>query len=286
MRPTEASPDPPLSPRVIGLCQTAAAAARVPRAEFTAPEQAILDADGADVEVTEAALRASVKAGRDLLGDLFCELRSAEERRPQGATYTPAGIVDAMLAWAGEQRGVTRVVDAGAGSGRFTIHAARTFPAADIVAVELDPIAAILLRANVHAAGVQDRVRIVLGDYRELKLDACSGTDPVDGKPALRSSPPDRHDVEDLADDDRPCAQPPGLPAGRSPRALLPRNGGHGCARRRRLLHHIGRMARRELRAAATRAARRRFGPHGPARRRAQGGDVRRRDDHRGDRVL
>ncbi len=286
MRPTEASPDPPLSPRVIGLSQTAAAAARVPRAEFTAPEQAILDADGADVEVTEAALRASVKAGRDLLGDLFCELRSAEERRPQGATYTPAGIVDAMLAWAGEQRGVTRVVDAGAGSGRFTIHAARTFPAADIVAIELDPIAAILLRANLHAAGVQDRVRIVLGDYRELKLDACSGRTLWTGNP-----PYVRHHQIDTTwktwltmtarARNLPVSQLAGLHVHfYLATAGMAAPGDVGC------FITIGRMARRELRAAATRAARRRFGPHGPARRRAQGGDVRRRDDHRGDRVL
>jgi adenine-specific DNA-methyltransferase len=159
------------------------AAAGVPRARFTALERTILDADGGDVEVTEAALRVSVSGGHDLLGDLFCELRPAEERRPHGATYTPAAVVDAMLAWGAEQRGITRVVDAGAGSGRFTIHAARTFPAVDIIAVELDPVAAILLRANVHAAGVQDRVHIVVGDYRELQLEASSGRTLWTGNP-------------------------------------------------------------------------------------------------------
>lgn len=182
-RPTEASVVVTLSPRVIGLCQTAARAARVPRDQFTSAEQAILDADGGQVDVTPAALATSVAGGHDVLGDLFCELRSADARRSQGATYTPPAVVDTMLAWAAEQRGVARVVDAGAGSGRFTIHGARTFPDAEIVAVELDPVAAILLRANVHAAGVQDRVRVVLGDYRELKLDKLRGRTLWTGNP-------------------------------------------------------------------------------------------------------
>ena len=83
----------------------------MPRIEFSAPERAILDADGGQVEITRDALEASVAGGQDLLGELFCEVHSAEQRRPQGATYTPPGVVETMLAWAAEQRGITRVVD-------------------------------------------------------------------------------------------------------------------------------------------------------------------------------
>lgn len=182
-RPNEASPIVRPSPRVIALCQTAARAAGVPRAQFSGAELAILDAHGGGVDVTPAALRTSVGAGQDLLGDLFCELRSAEHRRAQGATYTPPAVVATMLAWAAEQRDVVRVVDAGAGSGRFTVLAAREFPDAEVVAVELDPVAAILLRANVHAAGIQDRVRVVLGDYRELTLKRLKGRTLWTGNP-------------------------------------------------------------------------------------------------------
>jgi len=111
MRPTETSSPPGISPRVTGLCQSAARVAGVPRIEFSAPERAILDADGGQVEITRDALEASVAGGQDLLGELFCEVHSAEQRRPQGATYTPPGVVETMLAWAAEQRGITRVVD-------------------------------------------------------------------------------------------------------------------------------------------------------------------------------
>lgn len=182
-RSTEASVAVPVPPRIVGLCQTAASAARVPRDQFTVAEQAILEAAGGGVGVAPDALATSIAGGQDLLGDLFCELRSAEDRRPQGATYTPPAVVETMLAWAAEQPGIARVVDAGAGTGRFAIRAARAFPDAAIVAVELDPVAAILLRANVHAARVQDRVRVVLADYRELRLDAVSGRTLWTGNP-------------------------------------------------------------------------------------------------------
>jgi adenine-specific DNA-methyltransferase len=183
MRPTEASSRPTPCPRVVGLCKAAVAAAGVPLAQFTPGERAILAHDGAEVEITEAALRVGISGGHDLLGDLFCELRPAEERRPQGATYTPRAVVAAMLAWASEQRPIARVVDAGAGSGRFAVQAAHTFSDAEIVAVEMDPVAAILLRANIHAAGAQDRVHVVVGDYRELKLDASTGRTLWTGNP-------------------------------------------------------------------------------------------------------
>src|SRR5687768_15906201 len=48
-------------------------------------------------------LRELVGAGRDPLGDAFCGIYSAEQRRPLGATYTPPAIVSAMVAWAADQ---------------------------------------------------------------------------------------------------------------------------------------------------------------------------------------
>jgi len=74
---------------------------------------------------------ARIRAGQDPLGIEFCSLRSARQRRQRGATYTPAAIVDAMVAWAhAEISTPARVVDPGAGSGRFLIAAAHKFPAA------------------------------------------------------------------------------------------------------------------------------------------------------------
>src|SRR5215470_1893550 len=80
--------------------------------------------------------RRQIRSGEDVLGSTFCSLRSGKERRRRGATYTPAPIVDAMVSWAGEQPlRPARVVDPGAGSGRFLIAAARQFPNAALVAI-------------------------------------------------------------------------------------------------------------------------------------------------------
>ncbi|MGC0391115.1 Eco57I restriction-modification methylase domain-containing protein [Bradyrhizobium sp. USDA 241] len=141
-----------------------------------------------------AETRAAIKAGGDPLGDLFCQLRSPELRRDMGAVYTPAPIVDAMLAWASIAH-VTpdRVVDPGAGSGRFLIAAAHCFPMAELIAVEVDPLAALLLRANAAVLGFANRLSIQLTDYRALELPA------IDGATLFIGNPPyvRHHDITD-----------------------------------------------------------------------------------------
>ena len=111
-------------------------------------------------------LRDQIRAGDDPLGEAFAELRCPATRRELGATYTPLAIVDGMLAWAAEQAAPARVIDPGAGSGRFLLEAARRFKNAELVGVEIDPLAAVVARANLSAAGLKNRSRIVLGDYR------------------------------------------------------------------------------------------------------------------------
>lgn len=117
-----------------------------------------------------AGLRAAVAEGADPLGEAFCLLRDPERRRPDGATYTPAPIVDAMVAWAGSEAAPGRVVDPGAGSGRFAVAAGRRFPHAALVAVERDPVAAIACRAHLALAGLGARARVVVGDFRSADL--------------------------------------------------------------------------------------------------------------------
>jgi hypothetical protein len=115
-------------------------------------------------------LRQAIAAGGDPLGDAFTAVRSAETRRPLGATYTPMPIVDAMVAWALDgSKSPDRIVDPGSGSGRFTLAAGRAFPKADLVAVEVDPLAALLLRANLRATGLHKRATVVLDDFRALR---------------------------------------------------------------------------------------------------------------------
>ncbi len=111
-------------------------------------------------------LRDQIRAYEDPLGEIFADLRCPEARRELGATYTPLSIVEAMLAWAAEQEAPDRVIDPGAGSGRFLLRAARHFKSAALVGVELDPVAAVIARGNLSAAGLKGRSRIVLADYR------------------------------------------------------------------------------------------------------------------------
>ena len=72
------------------------------------------------------AARSAIQKGQDPLGDALCALRSPEERRPMGATYTPQSIVAAMTKWVGTRK-PSRVVDPGCGSGRFIVAAGRAF---------------------------------------------------------------------------------------------------------------------------------------------------------------
>ena len=116
------------------------------------------------------AVRESILTGADPLGEAFLHLRGPAERRESGAIYTPQPMVDSMVAWLSQEPGVGRVVDPGAGSGRFALAAGRAFSGASLVAVESDPLALLLLRANLTAAGLAERTEVVAGDYRCLRL--------------------------------------------------------------------------------------------------------------------
>ncbi len=122
-----------------------------------------------------AGLRAAVAEGADPLGEAFCLLRDAALRRPDGATYTPAPIVGSMVDWAASEPVPERVVDPGAGSGRFAVAAGRRFARASLVAVERDPVAAIACRAHLALAGLAGRSRVVVDDYRRAELGAEPG---------------------------------------------------------------------------------------------------------------
>ena len=130
-----------------------------------------------------AALRDRIRAGGDPLGEAFCRIRTPQERRNQGATYTPPAIVENMLDWTARHKSPARVVDPGAGSGRFILEAARRFPDAALVAVETDPLAVLILKANAEVLGLWDRLRIEETDYRDLSLPRIGGTTLFVGNP-------------------------------------------------------------------------------------------------------
>lgn len=130
-----------------------------------------------------SALRAQIRQGQDPLGDAFSRLRSAELRRGLGATYTPAGIVSAMMAWAEHQPVPQRVLDPGVGSARFLCAAGRIFGSSQLVGKEIDPLAALIGRGNLAASGFARRARIDLEDYR-------SPIQAFDGRTLFLGNPP------------------------------------------------------------------------------------------------
>lgn len=128
-------------------------------------------------------IRKLVEQGADPLGDSFCVLRSPAVRRSDGAVYTPSPVVEAMVGWVSENH-PDRVVDPGAGSGRFLIESGRKIPNAQLVAVETDPLASLVLRANLTAAGLDARADVLVGDYRTIELKR------IDGRTVFVGNPP------------------------------------------------------------------------------------------------
>lgn len=143
--------------------------------KLSPPETALLAGVAAaafpDVEST----RSAVLRGENPLGTALCALRTAEERRATGAAYTPPEIVDIMVGWAAEQGDPARVVDPGAGSGRYVLRAGRRFPAVKLVAIDTDPFALLLLLAGAEILGMSARLTIHCQDYRTVRLPKIKG---------------------------------------------------------------------------------------------------------------
>lgn len=129
-------------------------------------------------------IRKMIAAGNDPLGELFLAIRSAENRRSDGAVYTPNGIVQSMVRWVSAQGDVERLVDPGSGSGRYILAAARDLPNTHFIAVEKDPLAALLLRANLSVRDLMSKATVVVDDFRNLDLAG------ITGKTAFLGNPP------------------------------------------------------------------------------------------------
>jgi hypothetical protein len=131
-----------------------------------------------------AQLSDRIRKGADPLGAAFSRLRSPEDRRTLGATFTPSLIVSAMVKWA-RSKGVepSRIVEPGVGSGRFLLSAARYFTKAELIGIEVDPLPAMIARANLAAAGLARRSQVLLRDYRSAVLPPAKGTTLYIGNP-------------------------------------------------------------------------------------------------------
>lgn len=135
------------------------------------------------VEVDVPDLRAQILKGEDPLGDMFCALRSSTERRAEGQTFTPHEIVEQMVSWAANKVVPVRVVDPGTGSGRFIIRALKKFPSAKGIAIDTDPVALLIARANAHVCGLSQRIDFRLCDYREALIEKINGVTLYIGNP-------------------------------------------------------------------------------------------------------
>jgi hypothetical protein len=128
--------------------------------------------------------RERILAGDDALGTEFCRVRSSEKRRERGATYTPLSIVEAMVSWAASiDAAPKRVVDPGIGSGRFISAAADRFQNAELVGIDIDPLALLMARANADVRGYANRLHLELGDFRAIALPSCEGKTLYIGNP-------------------------------------------------------------------------------------------------------
>ena len=169
----------------------AAAALASQDAPLTWPERALVREAPAPSPELLSNLRRGIARGGDPLGEAFCRLRTPEARRGHGAVYTPAPIVEAMIRWAADAGAPARIVDPGAGSGRFLLAAGEAFPDAGLVGIEIDPLAALLLRANAAVRGMAERLTLLVADYRAAALPE------IDGQTLFLGNPPyvRHHDI-------------------------------------------------------------------------------------------
>lgn len=153
-------------------------------AELSKPEYELVRAlEVPDHAADDSGLIDLIRSGQDPLGDALMHLRPPDQRRPLGATYTPSEIVSSIVAWVAERSRPARVVDPGTGSARFLLEAGRVLPETLLVGVEIDPLAALLARANLTAAGLDHRAQILVRDYRDAALGELEGTTAYIGNP-------------------------------------------------------------------------------------------------------
>lgn len=129
----------------------------------------------------------------DAEAELFCARTTPLSRREQGITFTPDWLVQTMLDHAASTGAFDTIVDAGAGTGRFALAAARRFPRASVIAVELNEDLAGVLRSKVRDAGLGARIQVIGADYRALPLEPRGRTLFVGNPPYVR-----HHDIAEV----------------------------------------------------------------------------------------
>lgn len=122
-----------------------------------------------------------ILAGGDPLGDLLISARPQPQRRVLGQVLTPDSISGPMVEWALD-RGATRFIDAGCGSGRFTFEVAARSDA-QVVAVDSDPLATLLTRVGIAALGLTRRATVLNADFLKMTVPRYDGVTAFIGNP-------------------------------------------------------------------------------------------------------
>ena len=125
--------------------------------------------------------RSAIHAGEDPLGAAFCRLRDAATRRTDGAVYTPGQLVGPMVDWTLDRR-PARIVDPGAGSGRFLAEILRRQPGIGAIAVDSDPLATLMTRAMLAVLKAPE-ARVIQSDYTAVTLPEIGGRTAFIGNP-------------------------------------------------------------------------------------------------------
>lgn len=115
------------------------------------------------VGVVAAAMESEV----DVLAAIYERAVTPRNRRRLGTFFTSPVLVEHMLSTGERLAGVPPnvVVDPGAGVGAFSLAAARRWPDARIIAVDINVVTLGLLAARLDREGLSARVELVLGDF-------------------------------------------------------------------------------------------------------------------------
>lgn len=165
---------------LVGLCHHLGAVGA--GGPTTAAEEAVLARSSTPAATEIERVRSAILGGADPLGELLIASRSQLERRRIGQFLTPLPVVRHMVQ-AAVGASTTIAVDAGCGSGRFALEVARSHPQIPVSAIDLDPLATIVTRANVAVLGIKN-VRVIQEDFLTWEPP------PRTGSAAFLSNPP------------------------------------------------------------------------------------------------
>ncbi|MGI6365155.1 MAG: TaqI-like C-terminal specificity domain-containing protein [Bacillota bacterium] len=135
------------------------------------------------LEVAQAVLESPGGLAQDL-GQLYQKLRRIQEKKSLGQVFTPDHAVEAALALLGSGQ-PQRIIDPACGAGEFLLRAARYWPQAQILGVDIDPLALAVAKTRLSLAGTPG-VELVRGNALVLPLggefDLVLGNPPWGGQ--------------------------------------------------------------------------------------------------------